>query len=363
MFKANWTALCIAAAAVFSAVPMVSHAADAGRVTGAKGEIAVIRGKAQLPVVVGTTLQAKDEIQSGATGQAKWELVDGSKFTIPRNTNFRIDDFSPKSSSSGGQAIFTLLKGAFRTVSGLIGKSTGDTYSMNTPVATMGIRGTDYAAVLKNDGGKKQPDGLYVVVNKGKVVVKNAAGSIELSAGQSGYVKDANTKPALSADAAAVFAAAGLKIDGDIESSFQSASYGGANLDLRTNVQLDTKIEPLPSPGSPEPPGVPPPPVLTPTPYGAAGAGMAISPNGARVNTDVGVPAVQDQQKIQRGVYIEIPPGQQPAPAIVETGVGAELTPRGARIDEKIDTPAVKDQRSILIEFPMELPEIPASPS
>ncbi len=50
--------------------------------------------------------------------------------------------------TSGGQAFFRLLKGGFRAVSGLIGKSNVDEYRISTPVATIGIRGTDYYVVL-----------------------------------------------------------------------------------------------------------------------------------------------------------------------------------------------------------------------
>jgi hypothetical protein len=46
------------------------------------------------------------------------------------------------------RAFFRLLKGGFRTVSGLIGKADVNAYKVSTPVATIGIRGTDYIVVL-----------------------------------------------------------------------------------------------------------------------------------------------------------------------------------------------------------------------
>lgn len=42
------------------------------------------------------------------------------------------------------RAFLHLLKGGFRTISGLIGKTNHDGYQVTTPVATIGIRGTDY---------------------------------------------------------------------------------------------------------------------------------------------------------------------------------------------------------------------------
>ncbi len=50
--------------------------------------------------------------------------------------------------SSESKATFRLLKGGLRAVTGLIGKLNRDQYSLKTPVATIGIRGTDYTAVI-----------------------------------------------------------------------------------------------------------------------------------------------------------------------------------------------------------------------
>ena len=51
-------------------------------------------------------------------------------------------------SSATSRAFFRLLKGGFRSVSGLIGKIDREDYRVNTPVATIGIRGTVYSARL-----------------------------------------------------------------------------------------------------------------------------------------------------------------------------------------------------------------------
>lgn len=51
-------------------------------------------------------------------------------------------------SGTGGssRAFMSLLKGGFRSVSGLIGKLNREEYRITTPVATIGIRGTRYSA-------------------------------------------------------------------------------------------------------------------------------------------------------------------------------------------------------------------------
>jgi hypothetical protein len=51
-----------------------------------------------------------------------------------------------------------LIEGGFRTITGLIAKQNPSDYQMNTPVATIGVRGTEYA-VYFNQG--KMAIGYY----------------------------------------------------------------------------------------------------------------------------------------------------------------------------------------------------------
>jgi hypothetical protein len=239
-------------------IPGLSFAADAGRVTSALGEASLLRGTGKIQMTTGATVQSGDEIQTGYPAQVLVDMADGSKLALPHDTTFKVDKFAQ--SSSGGSAIFTLIKGAFRTVSGLIGKGSADNYQMNTPVATMGIRGTDYSAVFKADGGKLNPDGLYAKVAKGIINVKNAAGSIDVAAGQTVYVKDSNTKPKLIDNADSVFKAAGLNAGNNFASVFTGfdIKLDGNSLNLRINPIIDPKL--------PNNPSTTVPPVTIPTP-------------------------------------------------------------------------------------------------
>lgn len=98
---------------------------------------------------------------------------------------------SPSASSAptGSRAFFKLLKGGFRAVSGLIGKIEHNEYRVTTPVATIGIRGTDYLLVLCDlacnsdpvlqdslPEGSSADGGLVVGVISGGVFVANEAG-------------------------------------------------------------------------------------------------------------------------------------------------------------------------------------------
>src|SRR5205807_7428942 len=69
--------------------------------------------------------------------KAQLRMEDDSIFAIPADTSFRIDQF--QKATGAGTAIFSLIKGGFRTITGLIGKVSGDTYRVNARVATMGV--------------------------------------------------------------------------------------------------------------------------------------------------------------------------------------------------------------------------------
>lgn len=103
--------------------------------------------------------------------------------------------------SSAKVGFFRLLKGGFRAVSGLIGKIDREEYRVSTPVATIGIRGTDYYvyqcdAMCENDpviaeligNGKLPPNiagGTLVGVYRGAVQVDSFTGkSTRVEAGQ-----------------------------------------------------------------------------------------------------------------------------------------------------------------------------------
>lgn len=132
---------------------------------------------------------------------ARVKFTDNSEITVKPNTQLRIDSylFTP-AKPEGDKAVFSLLKGGLRAVTGLVGKrGDQDSYQLKAPSATIGIRGTDYAASWcgKDDSDcGTLPSGLYVQVYDGQVIVTNSAGSLGYFTGQFGYIRDLATPPA-----------------------------------------------------------------------------------------------------------------------------------------------------------------------
>jgi hypothetical protein len=196
-----------------SLVPAAAHAA-AGQVLFALGRVEIDRGGQPLVAQRGTPVEVGDTIRTGPTGLAQVRLKDGSLLSLRYGSTMKVEEFSLPApapapapqpaaapaatappAATGGRSVLRLLRGAFRTVTGLIGKGANDAYQVITPVATIGIRGTDYSAAYCNADCGTTPDGLYVGVSSGQIELNNGAGELVLSNDQYGYVKDNATPP------------------------------------------------------------------------------------------------------------------------------------------------------------------------
>ena len=141
----------------------------------AAGELTLLSGRATAAMPNGTIRSlnkgdpvfAREFISTESNSFANIKFADGGAVLIKPNSRFHIEQFAynqlaqkektasgataaPAASAAAApsRAFFRLLKGGFRAVSGLIGKADRAEYRISTPIATIGIRGTDYTAVL-----------------------------------------------------------------------------------------------------------------------------------------------------------------------------------------------------------------------
>ncbi len=182
---------CVAVAAAGAAEP-------AGKVLFASADAAVERAGAVSRLARGDAVQAGDVLVT-ATGRVQVRFSDGATVSVAPQSRFRIDDYAYGAGAERG--FFSLLKGAIRAVTGAVGSTRREDYRVTTAVATIGIRGTAYAAQLcQGDcaaAGATRADGLYVNTSAGIVSLTNAAGTIDVPAGSAAYVPDPQTAPRL----------------------------------------------------------------------------------------------------------------------------------------------------------------------
>jgi len=191
-------------------LPAAAQAA-AGQVLFALGRVEIQRGGQAFAAARGTPVEVGDTLSTGPTGLAQVRMQDGALLSLRYGSTMTIDDYqapappppavapaagaAPSAAAAGGRTALRLLRGAFRTVTGLIGRGSTDAYSVVTPVATIGIRGTDYSAAYCDGDCGTTPDGLYVGVSNGAIELSNDGGTLVLSNDQYGYVRDSTTPP------------------------------------------------------------------------------------------------------------------------------------------------------------------------
>jgi hypothetical protein len=163
--------LALSLAAALSGM-LASYPADAatvvGSVTRIKGEArGASEGKSR-DLASGAPIHLEEVITTGSGGRLELTFDDGTRLNVGEKARVRIDSFIYRPGAQAN-AFRVNMTGAFRFVSGALGKTGESTMSVVTPFATIGIRGTDFW------GGPI--DGAYgVFLAEGAVSVETAGG-------------------------------------------------------------------------------------------------------------------------------------------------------------------------------------------
>jgi hypothetical protein len=84
----------------------------------------------------------QDEIATGADARLQILLLDETTFTVGPESNVTIDRFVYDPESGTGEVAAEVTKGIMRYVSGSVGKNNPENVTLETPAATLGVRGT-----------------------------------------------------------------------------------------------------------------------------------------------------------------------------------------------------------------------------
>jgi len=98
----------------------------------------------------GDEIFVDDEIMTGPKSFAVVQFLDGAKVTIKPDSELIIEDYV-YNGNSGDKATLSLVSGGLRVITGAMAKSNPENYKLKTPVALMGVRGTEFAIQLCGD--------------------------------------------------------------------------------------------------------------------------------------------------------------------------------------------------------------------
>lgn len=121
------------------------------------------------PLAVGSPVFLNEEVSTGEAARLELTFDDGTQLTLGEKAKMVLDTFV-YSPAEGTGAMKLAVVGAFRFVSGQVSKQPETQVAVTTPVATIGVRGTEFW------GGPIDNEALGVFLIEGEVSVTNPGG-------------------------------------------------------------------------------------------------------------------------------------------------------------------------------------------
>lgn len=184
-----------------------AQAAMVGQITHLSGTLSAKRadGTSKL-LAVKSEVAEGDTLNTEAETYARLKFVDGGEVVLRPGTQLKVESYAYNAAKpESDNIVMSMFKGGLRAVTGLIGKRSREKVKFATETATIGIRGTHFGALLcQNDcggvpttSGTPPPNGLHVDVTNGAITLSNPAGTVQINAGQFGFVPNPDTPPAI----------------------------------------------------------------------------------------------------------------------------------------------------------------------
>jgi hypothetical protein len=158
----------------------------AGQVSFVKGEAWVQQGLAKRPLDTGSIIYVGDNLRTGKASNLFLKFLDKTFISLGPEAKMNVQAFDESEDAEDGFSV-SILKGAFRFVSGLFAKKKPESVKIGVSVATIGIRGTHVAGEVFEH---QEKDGVVVEASarvslledeEGKdtaIEVSNAYGSV-----------------------------------------------------------------------------------------------------------------------------------------------------------------------------------------
>lgn len=191
---------------IFGVISSGAFAAGAGTVTHLSGSLSAQRDGSARILSQRSEVNPGDVLTTERDSYAQINFTDGSSMTLRPNSSVKVEAYSfAKDKPQEDNMFLRLVKGGLRTVTGLIGRrGNQDGYKIGTNQATIGIRGSSGDTLECSQGcpgvtptSDKLPPGAYHATHTGIYIAQNEAGSVLISPGQIGFVRDGKTPPVI----------------------------------------------------------------------------------------------------------------------------------------------------------------------
>jgi hypothetical protein len=127
--------------------------------------------------VRGLRLRSGDRIETAAGGHVHLRFIDGGLVSVRPASRLTVESYRNADSLGPAAIKFRLEEGVMRSVTGQWGEAHRDRFRLNTPIAAIGIKGTDF--IVKADGARS----TYASVASGAIVMAPLEGDCAATLG------------------------------------------------------------------------------------------------------------------------------------------------------------------------------------
>jgi len=148
---------------------------NVGHVSRLRGASFAQQGQELRPLALNMPVQRQDVLKTGPGARLELTLLDETKLTLGADTTFALERYDLGRQQGEGLVLLRLVKGAFKVATGNLSALRGGPFEVNTPLGTIGIRGTEFWGGFLSEGE------LSVLLISGKgVYIRNDGGSTEI---------------------------------------------------------------------------------------------------------------------------------------------------------------------------------------
>ncbi len=159
--------------------------ANIGTVSLVEGKATILRNGQTLGANMGDKIENKDVISTQVNSKIKITFIDNTIVTIGKESSLNIEEYIFNTSTKEAKTELNVLKGAFHTITGEIGKVNPDKFKLKTKSASIGIRGTEFYG-----------DENRIVCTQGRIIVLSNSVSVDVPSGN--YINIfANQRPSV----------------------------------------------------------------------------------------------------------------------------------------------------------------------
>jgi hypothetical protein len=127
---------------VFSFPAAIRAEQAAGSIKTLKGDVSIQRGDTTFPATIGMPVYPQDTLKTSANSALGIILHDDTLISLGPDSALCLKEYVFEPKDNRFSVVFSLLKGTFAYLSGVIGKLAPESIRLETPTSTIAVRGT-----------------------------------------------------------------------------------------------------------------------------------------------------------------------------------------------------------------------------